>query len=250
MSGHSKWSTIKRKKGIEDAKRGKIFTKLIKEITVAAKEGGGDESSNPRLRAAISVAKNANMPAANIDKAIKRGTGELPGIVYEEAVYEGYGPGGAALLMFTLTDNKNRTVSELRHLLTKADGSLAGPGSVAWIFEPKGIIRINKDVANEEEVFTVAVEAGAEDIQAEDDMYEIITTPENYESLKSALDSSGITIDSAELTHLPSNSKKIEGDDAKKFLHLMEEIESHDDIQNVYSNFDIDDSVIEELASV
>ena len=152
--------------------------------------------------------------------------------------------------MFTLTDNKNRTVSELRHLLTKADGSLAGPGSVAWIFEPKGIIRINKDVANEEEVFTVAVEAGAEDIQAEDDMYEIITTPENYESLKSALDSSGITIDSAELTQLPSNSKKIEGDDAKKFLHLMEEIESHDDIQNVYSNFDIDDSVIEELASV
>ena len=250
MSGHSKWSTIKRKKGIEDAKRGKIFTKLIKEITVAAKEGGGDESSNPRLRAAISVAKDANMPAANIDKAIKRGTGELPGIVYEEAVYEGYGPGGAALLMFTLTDNKNRTVSELRHLLTKADGSLAGPGSVAWIFEPKGIIRINKDVANEEEVFTVAVEAGAEDIQAEDDMYEIITTPENYESLKSALDSSGITIDSAELTQLPSNSKKIEGDDAKKFLHLMEEIESHDDIQNVYSNFDIDDSVIEELASV
>ncbi|MCH7955737.1 MAG: YebC/PmpR family DNA-binding transcriptional regulator, partial [Candidatus Marinimicrobia bacterium] len=206
--------------------------------------------SSPRLRAAISVAKNANMPAANIDKAIKRGTGELPGIVYEEAVYEGYGPGGAALLMFTLTDNKNRTVSELRHLLTKADGSLAGPGSVAWIFEPKGIIRINKDVANEEEVFTVAVEAGAEDIQAEDDMYEIITTPENYESLKSALDSSGITIDSAELTQLPSNSKKIEGDDAKKFLHLMEEIESHDDIQNVYSNFDIDDSVIEELASV
>ena len=250
MSGHSKWSTIKRKKGIEDAKRGKIFTKLIKEITFAEKEGGGDESSSPRLRAAISVAKNANMPAANIDKAIKRGTGELPGIVYEEAVYEGYGPGGAALLMFTLTDNKNRTVSELRHLLTKADGSLAGPGSVAWIFEPKGIIRINKDVANEEEVFTVAVEAGAEDIQAEDDMYEIITTPENYESLKSALDSSGITIDSAELTQLPSNSKKIEGDDAKKFLHLMEEIESHDDIQNVYSNFDIDDSVIEELASV
>ncbi len=250
MSGHSKWSTIKRKKGIEDAKRGKIFTKLIKEITVAAKEGGGDESSNPRLRAAISVAKNANMPAANIDKAIKRGTGELPGIVYEEAVYEGYGPGGAALLMFTLTDNKNRTVSELRHLLTKADGSLAGPGSVAWIFEPKGIIRIKKDGVNEDEVFTVAVEAGAEDMQAEDDMYEIITTPENYESLKSALDSSGITIDSAELTHLPSNSKKIEGDDAKKFLHLMEEIESHDDIQNVYSNFDIDDSVIEELASV
>ena len=250
MSGHSKWSTIKRKKGIEDAKRGKIFTKLIKEMTVAAKEGGGDESSSPRLRAAISVAKNANMPAANIDKAIKRGTGELPGIVYEEAVYEGYGPGGAALLMLTLTDNKNRTVSELRHLLTKADGSLAGPGSVAWIFEPKGIIRINKDVANEEEVFTVAVEAGAEDIQAEDDMYEIITTPEHYESLKSALDSSGITIDSAELTQLPSNSKKIEGDDAKKFLHLMEEIDSHDDIQNVYSNFDIDDSVIEELASV
>ncbi|MCH7886957.1 MAG: YebC/PmpR family DNA-binding transcriptional regulator [Candidatus Marinimicrobia bacterium] len=250
MSGHSKWSTIKRKKGVEDAKRGIIFTKLIKELTVAAKEGGGDDSSNPRLRAAISAAKSANMQAANIEKAIKRGTGELPGIVYEEAVYEGYGPGGAALLMFTLTDNKNRTVSELRHLLTKADGSLAGPGSVAWIFEPKGIIRIKTEGVNEEEVFRVAVEAGAEDMRTEDDMYEIITAPENYESLKSALDSSGITLDSTELTQLPSNSKKIEGNDARKFLHLMEEIEAHDDIQNVYSNFDIDESVIEELASV
>ena len=250
MSGHSKWSTIKRKKGIEDAKRGKIFTKLIKEMTVAAKEGGGDESSNPRLRSAISAAKSANMPASNIDKAIKRGTGELPGIVYEEAVYEGYGPGGAALLMFTLTDNKNRTVSELRHLLTKADGSLAGPGSVAWIFEPKGIIRILKEDTNEDDVFTVAVDAGAEDIQMEDDMYEIITTPENYESVKSALDSAGIDLDSSELTQLPSNSKKIEGADARKFLHLMEQIEAHDDIQHVYSNFDIDESVIEELASV
>ncbi len=250
MSGHSKWSTIKRKKGLEDAKRGKIFTKLIKELTVAAKEGGGDDSSNPRLRTAVSAAKSANMPAANIDKAIKRGTGELPGIVYEEAVYEGYGPGGAALLMFTLTDNKNRTVSELRHLLTKADGSLAGPGSVAWIFEPKGIIRIKKEGTTEEEVFTVAVEAGAEDMQAEDDVYEIITTPENYESVKSALERSGISLDSVELTQLPSNSKKIEGDDARKFLRLMEKIEAHDDIQNVYSNFDIDESVIEELASV
>ncbi len=250
MSGHSKWSTIKRKKGLEDAKRGKIFTKLIKELTVAAKEGGGDDSSNPRLRTAISAAKGANMPAVNIDKAIKRGTGELPGVVYEEAVYEGYGPGGAALLMFTLTDNKNRTVSELRHLLTKADGSLAGPGSVAWIFEPKGIIRVKKEGTTEEEVFTVAVEAGAEDMQAEDDVYEIITVPENYDSVKSALNSSGITLDSAELTQLPSNSKKIEGDDARKFLHLMEKIEAHDDIQYVYSNFDIDESVIEELASV
>ncbi|MCH8299109.1 MAG: YebC/PmpR family DNA-binding transcriptional regulator [Candidatus Marinimicrobia bacterium] len=250
MSGHSKWSTIKRKKGIEDAKRGKIFTKLIKEMTVAAKEGGGDESSNPRLRSAISAAKSANMPASNIDKAIKRGTGELPGIVYEEAVYEGYGPGGAALLMFTLTDNKNRTVSELRHLLTKADGSLAGPGSVAWIFESKGIIRILKEDVDEDDVFTVAVDAGAEDIQMEDDMYEIITTPENYDSVKSALDSAGIDLDSSELTQLPSNSKKIEGADARKFLHLMERIEAHDDIQHVYSNFDIDESVIEELASV
>ena len=250
MSGHSKWSTIKRKKGLEDAKRGKIFTKLIKELTVAAKEGGGDDSSNPRLRAAISAAKGANMPAANIDKAIKRGTGELPGIVYEEAVYEGYGPGGAALLMFTLTDNKNRTVSELRHLLTKADGSLAGPGSVAWIFESKGIIRVEKEGTTEEEVFTVAVEAGAEDMQAEDDVYEIITAPENYESVKSALDGAGITLESAELTQLPSNSKKIEGDDARKFLHLMDKIEAHDDIQNVYSNFEIDESLIEELASV
>jgi len=250
MSGHSKWSTIKRKKGIEDAKRGKIFTKLIKEMTVAAKEGGGDDSSNPRLRAAISVAKNANMPAANIEKAIKRGTGELPGIVYEEAVYEGYGPGGAALLMFTLTDNKNRTVSELRHLLAKADGSLAGPGSVAWIFESKGLFLIKSEGVSEDDLFNISVEAGAEDMRTEAGIYEIVTAPENFDSLKSALDSSGILIESAELTQLPSNSKKIEGADARKFLQLMEALEGHDDIQNVYSNFDIDESIIEEVAAV
>lgn len=250
MSGHSKWNTIKRKKGAIDAKRGKTFTKVIKEITVAAREGGGDESSNPRLRAAITTAKGVNMPLSNIEKAIKRGTGELPGIVYEEAIYEGYGPGGAALLISASTDNKNRTVSELRHILTKSGGSLAGPGSVAWIFEAKGLILISTKSVSEEDLFSAAVEAGADDIRTEGNMFEVVTTPENYENVKASITGSGIEMDSAELTQVPGSSVKIEGNDARVLLRLMEELENHDDVQGVYSNFDIDESIIEEIAAV
>ncbi|MCH8288268.1 MAG: YebC/PmpR family DNA-binding transcriptional regulator [Candidatus Marinimicrobia bacterium] len=250
MSGHSKWNTIKRKKGAIDAKRGKTFTKVIKEITVAAREGGGDESSNPRLRAAITTAKGVNMPLANIEKAIKRGTGELPGIVYEEAIYEGYGPGGAALLISALTDNKNRTVSELRRILTKSGGSLAGPGSVAWIFEAKGLILISTKSVSEEDLFSAAVEAGADDIRTEGNMFEVVTTPENYENVKASITGSGIEMDSTELTQVPGSSVKIEGNDARVLLRLMEELENHDDVQGVYSNFDIDESIIEEIAAV
>ena len=250
MSGHSKWNTIKRKKGAIDAKRGKTFTKVIKEITVAAREGGGDDSSNPRLRAAITTAKGVNMPLANIEKAIKRGTGELPGIVYEEAIYEGYGPGGAALLISALTDNKNRTVSELRRILTKSGGSLAGPGSVAWIFEAKGLILISTKSVSEEDLFSAAVEAGADDIRTEGNMFEVVTTPENYENVKASITGSGIEMDSTELTQVPGSSVKIEGNDARVLLRLMEELENHDDVQGVYSNFDIDESIIEEIAAV
>lgn len=250
MSGHSKWSTIKRKKGVVDAKRGQIFTKVIKELTVAAKEGGGDESANPRLRSAISTAKSVNMPASNIEKAIKKGTGELPGIVYEEASYEGYGPGGAALLIHALTDNKNRTVSELRHLLTKHDGSLAGPGSVAWQFEAKGLLTIRKEIVSEDDLFSIVVDAGADDMTIEGDVYEVITSPENFENVKSALNDSNIRFDSAELTQIPNTTKDIDGSDARKLLQLMEQLENHEDVQNVFSNFDIDEKILEEMATV
>ena len=250
MSGHSKWSTIKRKKGVADAKRGQIFTKVIKELTVAAKEGGGDESANPRLRSAISTAKSVNMPASNIEKAIKKGTGELPGIVYEEASYEGYGPGGAALLIHALTDNKNRTVSEIRHLLTKHDGSLAGPGSVAWQFEAKGLLTIRKEIVSEDDLFSIVVDAGADDMTVEGDEYEFITSPENFENVKSALNDSNIRFESAELTQIPNTTKDIDGSDARKLLQLMEQLENHEDVQNVFSNFDIDEKILEEMATV
>lgn len=250
MSGHSKWSTIKRKKGVADAKRGQIFTKVIKELTVAAKEGGGDETANPRLRSAITIAKSVNMPASNIEKAIKKGTGELPGIVYEEASYEGYGPGGAALLIHTLTDNKNRTVSEIRHLLTKYEGSLAGPGSVAWQFEAKGLLTIMKASVSEDDLFGIVVDAGADDITVEGEVYEVITSPDKFESVKSALNDSDITFDSAELTQIPTTTKDIDGTDARNLLQLMEHLENHDDVQNVYSNFDIDEKILEEMAAV
>ena len=250
MSGHSKWSTIKRKKGVADAKRGQIFTKVIKELTVAAKEGGGDETANPRLRSAITTAKSVNMPASNIEKAIKKGTGELPGIVYEEASYEGYGPGGAALLIHTLTDNKNRTVSEIRHLLTKYEGSLAGPGSVAWQFEAKGLLTIMKARVSEDYLFGIVVDAGADDITVEGEVYEVITSPDKFESVKTALNDSDITFDSAELTQIPTTTKDIDGSDARNLLQLMEHLENHDDVQNVYSNFDIDEKILEEMAAV
>jgi len=240
MSGHSKWATIKRKKAKTDAQRGKVFTKLIKEIIVAARQGGGDESSNARLRSAIIAARAANMPVANIERAIKKGTGELEGQSYEEVTYEGYGPGGAAILIETLTDNKNRTVADLRHHLSKHGGNLGESGCVAWMFEKKGLISINAQAVDEDELMMLILDAGAEDLKLEDGSFEIYCSPENFEAVKSALEQSQHTIESAEITMLPKNTVKIEGAQADKLLKLMEILEDHDDVQQVYSNFDID----------
>ncbi|MCG8605588.1 YebC/PmpR family DNA-binding transcriptional regulator [bacterium] len=247
MSGHSKWSTIKRKKAKADAERGKIFTRLIKDITLAAREGGGDESSNPRLRTAIVAAKSANMPAANIERAIKKGTGELPGVVYEEGVLEGYGPGGVALFIEFLTDNRKRTVADVRHHLGKHGGSLAESGAVAWIFEKKGLITVPKNDLEEDELLLIALDAGAEDLKDEDDVFEIKTATADLEKVKSALESHKIAYDSSSLTMYPKSTVKVEGKDAEQILKIMDILEDHEDVQNVYSNFDMDVSVMEQL---
>ncbi len=246
MSGHSKWSTIRRKKEKEDAKRGQIFTKLIREITTAARISGGDEETNPRLRTAIDAAKSANMPQTNIERAIKKGTGELPGVVYEEKIYEGYGPGGVAIMIDTLTDNTNRTTSEVRHLLTKYKGNLGETGCVSWMFDKKGIIVVNKDDIEEDALMELVLEAGAEDMTTEKDIYEIITSPEDFIQVKGTMNDSGISSTSSEVTMIPKNTVKVEGKDAKTVLNLMESLEECDDVQKVYSNFDIDESEIEE----
>lgn len=247
MSGHSKWSTIKRKKEKEDAKRGKIFTKLIKEITVAARQGGGDPEANPTLRTAIQNAKASNMPQTNIDRAIKKGTGELPGAVYEQVTYEGYGPQGVALLIESLTDNKKRTVSDIRHILSKHNGHLGEAGSVAWIFNQKGVISVEK--ANEDELLALALEAGAEDMRSEDGSYEIIIPPEKLQAVKKKLEERGIEYQSAQITRIPQTIIKLEGKAAEQTLKLMEALDDHDDVQNVYSNFDIDVSIMEEVSA-
>ncbi|HDI51444.1 YebC/PmpR family DNA-binding transcriptional regulator [candidate division KSB1 bacterium] len=247
MSGHSKWSSIKRKKGKLDAQRGRVFTRLIKEITVAARLGGGDENANPRLRKAIAEAKANNMPAANIERAIKRGTGELPGVNYEEVIYEGYGPGGAALMVEVVTDNKNRTVADLRHIFSKYGGNLAASGSVAWIFEKKGVIEIRPDVASEDEIMLAAIDAGAEDIKSDEELIEVLTAPEDLDSTKQALTDAGIEIESAQITMYPKNTVKIEGKQAEQLLKLMDALEEHEDVQNIYSNFDIDVKLMEEV---
>lgn len=244
MSGHSKWSTIKRKKAKEDAKRGQVFTKLIREITTAARQGGGDEESNPRLRTAIDAAKSANMPQSNIERAIKKGTGELPGVVYEEKIYEGYGPGGVAVMIDTLTDNNNRTTSEVRHLLTKYNGNLGETGCVSWMFDKKGLLMVNNDDIEEDALMELVLEAGAEDLSTEDDVYEIITSPEDYIQVKEKMKNSGIPLASSELTMIPKNTVKVEGKEAQSVLNLMEALEECDDVQKVYSNFDIDESEI------
>ena len=248
MSGHSKWSTIKRKKAKTDAQRGKIFTKLIKEITVAARNGGGDEESNPALRTAIAAAKAANMPAANIERAIKRGTGELPGVSYEQVVYEGYGPGGTALMIDALTDNKNRTVAEIRHILSKHNASLGESGCVAWIFERKGIITVKADAIDEDALMDIAIEAGADDLSREDDLYEIVTQPQAFEGVKKALEENSVQIESAELTMHPKNTVNIEEKDAEQLLKLLDALEDHDDVSHVYSNFDIDPEVLAKIS--
>lgn len=246
MSGHSKWSTIKRKKGALDAKRGKIFSKLAKEITVAAKLGGGDPKANPRLRTVLNAARSENMPMDNIDRAIKKGTGELPGVSYEDVRYEGYGPGGVAVIVDVLTDNKNRTVAEIRHLLSKSGGSMAENGAVTWNFEQKGYITVAKEGYTEEEMFEKAVEAGADDVTLEGDMYEIRTEPTELHAVADVLRDAGLTIDECTLTMEPKTTVAVQGKDAAAVLRLMEALEEHDDVQNVYANFDISD---EEMAA-
>ena len=246
MSGHSKWHTIKHKKGALDAKRGKIFTKLIKEITVAARVGGsGDVDQNARLRKVVNDAKGMNMPNDTIDRAIKRGTGELEGVNYEEITYEGYGIGGVAVLVETMTDNRNRTVAELRHLFSKNGGNLGEAGSVAWMFDKKGLIVIDKEAKSEDELFEIAIEAGAEDLKDEGDVFEIHTSPETYEAVDEAIKKAGIEPQASELSMIPQNYIKLEGDDARKMLKLYEAIDDNDDVQNLYANFDIDESEME-----
>ena len=248
MSGHSKWSTIKHKKAAQDAKRGKAFSKIIKEIMVAARIGGGDLAANPRLRTAIAAAKAENMPKDNIERAIKKGTGELEGVNYEEVTYEGYGPGGVAVLVETISDNRQRTVADVRHLFAKRGGNLGEPGSVAWIFEKKGLILVEKNKADEETLMSIALEANAEDIQEQESEWEIYTAPESFEDVKSALESNNIPILSGEVTMLPGNTVSIENENqASQLLILMEDLEENSDVQNVYANFDIPDKILEKV---
>jgi YebC/PmpR family DNA-binding regulatory protein len=244
MSGHSKWSSIKHKKGAADAKRGKIFTKIIKEITVATRIGGGDPDGNPRLRTAIMGAKSKNMPVDNITRAIKKGTGELEGIQYEEHTYEGYGPGGAAIFLEAMTDNKNRTVSEIRAALGKAGGNLGENGCVGWMFEKKGLITVKAETKSEDELMELAINAGADDLQTVDEHYEITTAVENFEAVRKALEDAGVAMELAEITRIPQNTVSIDEKKGKALLKLMDILDDHDDIQKAYSNFDISDEVM------
>ena len=249
MSGHSKWHSIKHKKAKVDAARGKVFTKIIKELTVAARVGGGDVAMNPRLRGAVSSAKSANMPSKNIENAIKKGTGEMPGVVYEDIVYEGYGPAGVAVYMDAVTDNKNRTVAEIRFMLSKAGGNLGENGSVAWMFERKGMITVIKENHSEEELFELAIECGAEDMETNDDSFLIISSFEDFNQVQEDLESKNIDVQTAELTMIPKNTIQIEGKEAEQLMKLMTQIDDHDDIQNVYANFDISDDEMERILS-
>ena len=249
MSGHSKWASIKHKKGAADAKRGRIFTKLIKEITIAARQGGGDPDANPRLRLCIQKAKDSNMPADNIDRAVKKGTGELEGVNYEEITYEAYGTSGVALIIECLTDNKNRTISDVKSILTKRGGNMATPGAVGWIFENKGYFAVKKDTVEEEKLMDIVLEAGAEDLKTEEkEVFEIYSAAEEYENVRKALEDKGVKIESSELTMIPKNTIKIDKiEDAKKLLKLIDAIEDNEDVQNVYANFDISDEIMDEI---
>ena len=244
MSGHSKWSTIKHKKGAADAKRGKVFTKVIKEITVAARIGGGDVDGNPRLRMAVMKAKSVNMPQDNVTRAIKKGTGELEGVQYEETSYEGYGPGGVAIFMEVMTDNKNRTVSEIRATLGKRGGNMGENGCVAWMFEKKGFLTAKTSEKDEDELMELVIDTGGDDMQIVEDHYEITTSVENFESVRKAVEDAGIATETAELTRIPANTVNVDEKHCKSLLRLMDELEDHDDIQKVYSNFDITDEVM------
>lgn len=248
MSGHSKWKTNKGKKSVADAKKGAAYTKIIKEITVAAREGGNPDT-NPRLRTVIARARELNMPSDNVKMAIKRGTGELPGVVYETVVYEGYGPAGVAIMIECLTDNKNRTTAELRNIISKKGGNMAGAGSVAWMFNRKGYFLIEKSQAKEEDLFNLVIEAGAEDMKSDEKNYEIFTPAPSFENVKQVLTEKGIKCQDAELTMVPSSTIKVTGGDAKQVLGLIDALEEHDDVQQVYANFDIPDEILEEVAS-
>ncbi|HUU79917.1 MAG TPA: YebC/PmpR family DNA-binding transcriptional regulator [Acidobacteriota bacterium] len=247
MSGHSKWSSIKHKKGAVDAKRGKIFTRLIKEITVAARLAGGDPDGNPRLRSAIAAAKAENMPKENIERAIKKGTGELEGVAYEEANYEGYGPGGVAVLVDCLTDNKNRAVADLKHLFERNGGSLGEPGCVAWMFEKKGLIVFERDRVDEEQLLALALESGAEDVREDETQFEVITDPYDFEEVRKAIDVAKLPYTLSEITMIPKNTVKVEGKKAQQMLNLIQALEDNEDVSNVYANFDISDEVLEAL---
>jgi len=245
MSGHSKWHSIKHKKGAADAKRGKVFTRIIKELTVAARGGGGDPDSNPRLRTVVDAAKAVNMPADNIKRAIRRGTGEEPGVSYDEVTYEGYGPGGAALLIDTLTDNKNRTVGELRHVLAKYGGNLGETNSVAWMFDKKGYLVVEKSQADEETLMAAVLDAGADDMKDDGDNWEVVCPPDLFQAVHDAVKALNIETLTAEVSKIPQNYVKLEGKTAQQMLKLMEVLEEHDDTQHVWSNFDIEEQEIE-----
>ena len=248
MSGHSKWSSIKHKKAAVDAKRGKMFTKLIKEITVAAREGGGDPDTNPRLRTAVANAKAQNMPNETIERGILRGTGQLPGTSYEEIIYEGYGPKGVAIIVEVVTDNRNRSTSDLRNILSKNGGNLGERGCVSWMFDKKGLIVIDKDKADEDELIMMTLDAGAEDIKSEDDSYEIVMDPQHFESVRNAVQEAGIETTLEEISMIPQTTVKLDGKEALQLLKIIGSLEDHDDVQNVYSNFDIPDELIEQAA--
>jgi YebC/PmpR family DNA-binding regulatory protein len=249
MSGHSKWSTIKRKKGAADAKRGKAFTKIIKEIMVAARFGGSDINSNSRLRAAVTAAKAENMPKDNIERAIKKGTGELEGVHYEDLTYEGYGPGGVAMILEVLTDNKNRTVADVRHVFSKHNGNLGETGCVSWMFEKKGLIVIDKSNANEDRLIEVALDAGALDVKDTDKDFELVVPPSNFEEVKKALEDAGFKFNYAEITLVPQSTIRLTGKEAEQMLKLMEGLDDSDDVQKVYANFDITDEEMERLSA-
>ena len=247
MSGHSKWAGIKHKKALVDAKRGRIFTKLIREITVAAKRGGGDPASNPRLRTAVQAAKDANMPAANIERAVKKGTGELPGVHYEEMVIEGYAPGGVAVMAEIMTDNRNRTAAEIKHLFSKNGGRQGEPGCVSWLFQKKGLIIIDENKSSEEKLLEISLEAGAEDLKKDGDTFAITSSMENFQQVKEAMAKENIKCNLAEITLLPQNTVKVEGKDAERALRLVGALEEHDDVQHVYANFDVPDEMLEKI---
>ena len=249
MSGHSKWSTIKRKKGAADAKRGKVFTKIIKEIMVSARIGGGDINANPRLRSAVLAAKAENMPKDNIERAIKKGTGELEGVNYEELIYEGYGPGGVAMMLEVLTDNKNRTVADVRHVFSKHSGSLGEAGCVSWMFEKKGLVVIEKNGVDEDRLIEVALDAGALDVKDSDKEFEVMSDPANFEEVKRAIEEAGFKSNYAEVTMVPQSTIRLTGKEAEQMVKLMEGLEDSDDVQKVYANFDIADEEMERLSA-